>query len=148
MGRGRPMAYGASRVCRKEPMEKVAVLAADHLVKHGSQLGRPSIQAAAPTPHLLRLLPPRPSPRHATSHSPRKCRGFLFFLVKTKKPKIRDTGVISPIRLKVVSIWVSQLSPFLKCCYIKSLQQQNRQSKNPSGNAKWDCQVGPEKEAK
>ena len=55
------------------------MLAAAHLVKHGSQLGGPSTRAAVPTPHLLRLSPPRSSPRHTPISTAPESVGFFFF---------------------------------------------------------------------
>lgn len=71
------------------------MLAAAHLVKHGSQLGGPSTRAAVPTPHLLRLSPPRSSPRHTPISTAPESVGFFFFFSSffiKNKTKIRDTG--------------------------------------------------------
>lgn len=78
------------------------MLAADHLVKHGSCSGRSQrIQAAGPHAHLLRLLFPS-LPRHTPISTAPESVGVFFFLLKTKQ-KIRIQGDL-PIRLKVVSI--------------------------------------------
>lgn len=103
------------------------MLAAAHLVKHGSQLGGPSTRAAVPTPHLLRLSPPRSSPRHTPISTAPESVGFCFFfpfLLKTKQ-KSGIQGDL-PNQAQGGLHLVSQLSPFLKCCYIKRLQQQQQ----------------------
>ena len=117
------------------------MLAGDHLVKHGSQLGRPSTRAAVPTPHLLRLLPPRPSPRHTPiSTAPESVGVFFSFLLKTKQ----KSGIQGDLPNQAQGGFhlVSQLSPFLKCCYIKSLQQQKTKQK-PKRECKMGLEVGP-----
>ena len=83
-------------------------------------------------PHAPPVAPvsPRPSPRRPpTSTAPGSNR--FFFLLKTKQ-KSRIQGGL-PSQAQGGLPLVSQLSPFLKCCYIKRLQQKNRQSKTQEG---------------
>ena len=111
----------------EEPRE-VAALAAAHLVKHRSQRGRLSTRAAVPTPHLLRPPPPRPSRRDTPPSTAPGSVGcvcvFFSFLLKTKQ----NSGIQGdlPNQAQGGLHLVSQLSPFLKCCYIKRLQQQQQ----------------------
>lgn len=147
MGRGRPMAYGASRVCLRADGE-VAVLAADHLVKHGSarRPQHPGCGPLRPTCCACSL----PVPPLATLPSPQleSVGVFLFFLLKTKQ----KSGIQGDLPNQAQGGFfhlVSQLSALLKCCYIKSLQQQKiDKAKTQVGMQKWTASGVQEKEAK
>lgn len=88
----------------------------------GLKLRAPA-SGCGPTPHLLRLLLPVPPLATLPSPQPQKVSGFSFlFLLKTKQ----KSGIQGDLPNQAQGGFhlVSQLSPFLKCCYIKSLQQQ------------------------
>lgn len=122
------MAYGASWVCPKNQWRGRGARC--------SPPGQTQVSARAPQnprcgPHAPPVAPasspPLPSP-HSHLHSPRKCRVFFFFfflfLLKTKQ----NSGIQGdlPNQAQGGLHLVSQLSPFLKCCYIKRLQQQQK----------------------
>ena len=118
------MAYGASWVCpknqwggrgaRRSPPGQTQVSA------RAPRSPRPTCCARRlPVPPLATLPPPQPQEVSGV------CVCFFFlFLLKTKQ----NSGIQGdlPNQAQGGLHLVSQLSPFLKCCYIERLQQQQK----------------------
>lgn len=90
-------------------------------------------------PHAPPVAPVSPAPPPAALPPPQPREVTDIFLLKTKQKSRIQGGLPNQAQGGLPLVSQLQLSPFLKCCYIKRLQQKIDKAKPKS-----ECKTGPE----